>query len=93
VEHYADRLHNLGCRFLYSLNQDKSRYNPELTNVHEILATRYWLNEISVLPVRYWSLPTQRELDELRLRKKKRSTSGPVMEYRHMIGWRRIDVE
>jgi hypothetical protein len=93
VANYADRLHDLGCRFLYSLNRDKSRYNPELTNVQEILATRYWLNEISVLPVPYTSLPTRREMDERRLRKKKRPTSGPVMEYRHMIGWRRIDVE
>jgi hypothetical protein len=94
VTGYAHRLHELGCRFLYSLNRDKSRYNPELSNVHEILATRYWLNEIPVLPVPYTSLPTRREMEERRQKKKKKEpASGPVTDYRHMVGWRRVDVE
>jgi hypothetical protein len=97
VAGYADRLHDFGCRFLYSLNRDRSLYNPELTNVHEILATRYWLNEISVLPVPYnIPLSARREMDEQRSKKKKTKkkspASSPVMLYRHMIG-RRIDVE
>jgi hypothetical protein len=94
VASYADRLHELGCRFLYSLNRDRSRYNPELTNVHEILDSWYSLSEISMLPVAYMDVRTRQEIDEQhsRKKKKKRPASGPVMEYRHMIGQRRADV-
>jgi hypothetical protein len=96
VASYADGLHRLGCRFLYSLNRDRSLYNSELTNAHEILASRYSLSEIAVLPVQYTVLPTRQEMDEEGAKKKtkktKKTASRPVMRYRHMAGSRRADV-
>ena len=35
---YIERAHALNCPFVYSLNRDKSSYNPEINSVSEILA-------------------------------------------------------
>lgn len=114
VEGYVHGMYELGCTFLYSLNRDKSRFNPELTGVHEIMATRYWMNEISVLPVPYTVLTTKEEQRDRQRREKARrpaskkskpaskkseaaghtsQSSMPAQAYRHMIGWRRVDVD
>src|SRR5439155_23981852 len=70
VQAYVDRLFELRCRALYSLNRDRSVYNTELTNVREIIASRYSLEEIPVLPVPYTTLLSRNELAERARRKK-----------------------
>ena len=90
VEGYVHRLYDLGCRFLYSLNRDRSGYNTELTGVREIMASRYWLNEIPVLPVPYTRLVTREEMEERRRREQKKGPDDSPRRYRHVIGWRRV---
>jgi hypothetical protein len=82
VQSYVDRLFALGCPALYSLNRDRSPYNRELTNVREIIGTRFDVDEIEVLPVSYTKLVSRAELAELRAREPKRSSR----DYRHVIG-------
>ncbi len=72
---YAERAHALNCPFVYSLNRDKSSYNPEISSVSEILARYFWPHEISVLHVPYTKMMDERP-----------STS----DYKHIIGWRRV---
>ena len=90
VRGYVDWLHGLGCRFLYSLNRDTSQYNAELTSVREIMATRYWLREVSLLPLQYTTLATRAELE----RKARKTSKPPAPDrgrvYRHVVGWQRI---
>jgi hypothetical protein len=75
VTAYVERAHALGCRFLYSLNREKSGYNPEIESVSRIIDRYYWPRDVSVLPVSY-----QKMLDE---------ETSPN-DYKHVIGWRRI---
>jgi hypothetical protein len=56
VRRYAERLHEIGCRALYSLNRDRSGHNDELDAVSQILAEQFALTEIEVLEVPYTSL-------------------------------------
>ena len=75
VTAYVERAHALGCRFLYSLNREKSGYNPEIESVSRIIDRYYWPREVSLLPVSY-----QKMLDE----------EASPNDYKHVIGWRRI---
>jgi len=53
VEAYVERSYELGSRYLYSLNRDRSYYNSELHSVSEIVDRRYWPHEIPVLDMGY----------------------------------------
>ena len=77
VEAYVRRAHELGCPFLYSLNRDRSHYNLELSSVRSVLSKYYWPRESKILPVSYTKM-----LDE--------EPDHPDREYKHVIGWRRI---
>jgi hypothetical protein len=72
---YVERAHALNCPFVYSLNRDKSAYNPEITSVSEVISRYYWPREIPVLPVPYTKM-----MDEL----------PSAHDYKHIIGWRRV---
>jgi hypothetical protein len=77
VTAYVSRARALGSPFLYSLNRDKSAYNREIESVTAIIERFYWPREVEVLPV-----PYQKMLGD------KRST----VDYKHVIGWRRVKV-
>ena len=75
VAAYVERAYTLKCPFLYSLNRDKSAYNPEISSVSDIISRHYWPREISVLPVPYTKFIGEQP---------------SVNDYKHVIGWRRI---
>ena len=75
VRGYVMKAFELECPFLYSLNRDRSVYNLELTSVRDIITEHYWPHEIAILPVSY-----QKMLDEVPSDK----------DYRHVIGWRKV---
>ena len=77
VAAYVERAFDLKCPFLYSLNRDKSAYNPEISSVSEIISARYWPREVSVLPVPY---------------QKMMGDTPSAIDYKHLIGWRRVKV-
>jgi hypothetical protein len=74
VTNYVSRAHALNCRLLYSLNRDRSQYNPELESVSAIVSRFYWPHEVPVLDVPYtkWIGDTPSDKD-----------------YKHIVGWRR----
>jgi hypothetical protein len=74
---YVERAYRLECPFLYSLNRDRSGYNPEIESVSEIISRFYWPRDVSILPV-----PYQKMLDE----------KPSDTDYKHVIGWRRVKV-
>jgi hypothetical protein len=74
---YVERAFDLKCPFLYSLNRDKSAYNPEISSVSEIISRHYWPREVSVLPVPY---------------QKMMGDTPSAIDYKHLIGWRRVKV-
>lgn len=88
VESYAAHAFALGCPFLYSLNRDRSPYNPDLTNVREILGELFWLHEVEILPVSYTKM-----LDHPGKRAKRpkalAAAADSGLDYRHVVGWRR----
>ena len=75
---YVAKAHALNCPFVYSLNRDKSAYNPEITSVSDVISRYYWPREIAVLPVPYTKM-----MDEL----------PSANDYKHIIGWRRVKTE
>ena len=75
VAGYVERAHALNCPFFYSLNRDRSAYNPEISNVSDILSRYYWPRDLQILPVSY-----QKMLDE----------PPSPHDYKHNIGWRRV---
>jgi hypothetical protein len=77
VAAYVKHAFDLKCPFLYSLNRDKSAYNPEISSVSEIISRHYWPREISVLPVPY---------------QKMMGDTPSSIDYKHLIGWRRVKV-
>jgi len=77
VDAYARAAHEQDCAILYSLNRERSGYNRELTSVSEILGRYYWLHEVKVMPVGY-----QKMLDE----------APSDKDYRHQVGWRRVQL-
>lgn len=74
---YVSRAQALNCKLLYSLNRDRSPYNPEIENVGAIIDRYYWPHEIAVLPVPYTKM-----LDD----------EPPQKTYRHIVGWRRAKI-
>jgi putative sugar O-methyltransferase len=77
VDAYVERAFALNCPFLYSLNRDRSAYNPEISSVSEILSRYYWPRDVKVLPVPYTKM-----LDE----------HPSATDYKHVIGWKRVKV-
>ena len=75
VARYVGHAYALNCPFLYSLNRERSAYNPEIESVSEIVSRFYWPREIGMLHV-----PYTRMLD---------GSSSPD-DYKHIIGWRRV---
>lgn len=101
VEGYIRRAHELGCPYLYSLNRDRSLYNPDLLGVSELLNRYYWPHEIEVLPVSYvYMMDRVRSMpraQRAKLRAKalaagKQLAGKESMDYRHTVGWRRISL-
>jgi putative sugar O-methyltransferase len=78
VTSYVRRAHELGARFLYSLNRERSGYNHELDSVSRIVAEYYWPREVSILKVSY-----QKMLDE----------APGASDYTHIVGWKRVKVD
>jgi hypothetical protein len=87
VDRYARHAFEAGCAYLYSLNRDRSPYNPQLTNVREILARWYELREIAVLPVSYTKLPS--EPGKIGKAKPKKLSGREDLDYKHVAGTRR----
>ena len=77
VTSYVAKSHELGARFLYSLNREKSGMNNELDSVTRIVSQYYWPREVAILKVSY-----QKMLDE----------PPAKSDYKHIIGWRRIRI-
>jgi hypothetical protein len=82
VEAYARRARELGARYLYSFNRDRGPYNPQITSVRAMLDRHFWLHPVTVLPEPY---------TELRMRDKKKPREVGEFDYRHVIGWPRLD--
>lgn len=81
VRRYVRGLRQLGCRRLYSLNRDRSKYNDELTSVRTVIAESYSIEEISVLEAPYTTLGSVAARSRLR-----RARKIPAHEYRHVLG-------
>lgn len=75
VTAYVARAHELGARFLYSLNRERSGMNDELDSVTRIVSQYFWPREVSLLKVSY-----QKMLDE----------APGANDYKHLVGWKRI---
>lgn len=90
VEAYVQRAHELGSSYLYSLNRDRSPYNPEIKSVRPIIERWYWPHEVAVLPVSYTKMLDKLEQARTKKAKKEGAAAGPDLDYRHVIGWRRI---
>jgi putative sugar O-methyltransferase len=99
VETYVRTAFEQDCRFLYSLNRDRSLYNPQLTSVRSIMDRYYSLREMPILPVGYSKmLPRpdgkQRALSRMKA-KARRATPKPERRpdrgYKHVIGWKRSE--
>jgi hypothetical protein len=77
VTSYVAKAHDLGARFLYSLNREKSGMNNELDSVTRIVSQYYWPREVEILKVSY-----QKMLGEL----------PGKNDYKHIIGWKRVRI-
>jgi hypothetical protein len=88
VQSYAAHAFELGCPYLYSLNRDRSPYNPDLTNVREILGECFWLHEVEILPVSYTKMLDQPGKRAKRPKALAAAADGGL-DYRHVVGWRR----
>jgi len=76
VAEYVQTLADSGCLQLYSLNRDRSRYNPELSTVTEIIETRYRVERLEVLDVPYTVLVSRPG----------KPPDVSSADYRHLIG-------
>ena len=77
VTTYVAKSHQLGARFLYSLNREKSGMNDELDSVTRIVSQYYWPREVQILKIGY-----QKMLDE----------PQSANDYKHLIGWKRVRI-
>ncbi|HVR76113.1 MAG TPA: putative sugar O-methyltransferase [Planctomycetota bacterium] len=104
VRDYVTRVHDLKCPFLYSLNRDRSPYNTQLSSVSAIIDTRFWIHEVEVLPVNYTKMMDKVPAAiQKKAKAAARETEGKPekpqaagaradLDYRHLIGWRRVKV-
>ena len=77
VTSYVAKSYELGARFIYSLNREKSSMNSELDSVTRIISQYYWPREVQILKVSY-----QKMLDE----------APTKSDYKHVIGWKRVRI-
>jgi putative sugar O-methyltransferase len=77
VTSYVAKSYELGARFIYSLNREKSAMNSELDSVTRIISQYYWPREVQILKVSY-----QKMLDE----------APTKSDYKHVIGWKRVRI-
>jgi hypothetical protein len=84
IEAYAELAASIGCRSLYSLNRDRSRYNEQLDSVSARLSTHYDLREIRLLGSPY----TKAIKKDSAISVEEASRSGRFEEerYRHLAG-------
>ena len=75
VTSYVARAHQMGARFLYSLNRERSSMNHELDSVTRVISKYFWPRDVQILKVSY-----QKMLDEV----------PSKTDYKHVIGWKRI---
>jgi hypothetical protein len=87
VRDYVRHAHALEAQHLYSLNRDRSPYNPELRSVREVIGEYFWPHELEILPVPY----TKMLEDSTRRRKPADPGSNPHT-YRHVHGLRRVEL-
>jgi hypothetical protein len=94
VEQYVRHAHDLEVPFLYSLNRERSNYNPELRGVTAILEKLYWLHEVDILPVSYQVFPDRVPVptrgDKKRRQQGESSPRRDDNNYHHIVGWRRL---
>lgn len=90
VEGYVTLAYELECPFLYSLNRERSLYNPELEGVSAIIERYYWPHVIEVLPVSYTRMSTDPAALRSGAKRKRASVDGGDLDYRHIVGWRRL---
>lgn len=93
VQSYVDWAAMLKCSVIYSLNRDRSGYNEELTNVRDVMASRYSVRMIPMLEQDYTNVAPKpkgraqltRKLRPIakRLLGKK---SAPNRSYQHAVG-------
>jgi len=92
VDAYTRLAWELECPFIYSLNRDRSPWNPEIDSVREVLGRYYWLHEVPLLPLQYTHLP---ELRASSLPERATRWGLSVLrrdspfDYRHVVGWHR----
>lgn len=104
VRGYVHHAAELEAPFLYSLNRERSLYNPELLGVTRLMEERYWLHEIDVLPVSYVrnldAMPpprAQRVKSKVKQLAKQAAAAKPGkplkedLDYKHYVGWRRVE--
>jgi hypothetical protein len=94
VDAYAAQARALRATAVYSLNRERSVYNPELAGVTEILGKYFWLDHVQLLPIAYQHL-----VDEIP-RSRPRIAHGidpgtppddpKASDYRHIVGRRRV---
>jgi hypothetical protein len=100
VRAYVDWLDAARSPLLYSLNRDRSHYNPELTSVRDIIAERYWPHEIDVLPVSYTKMldaapKAKAAKGAAKIKRRAGEVAAKISpqrdaDYKHVIGWRRV---
>ena len=100
VDNYVSRAAQLGCPNIYSLNRDRSRHNPQLTAVSDIISKYYHHSEIKVLDLAYVNLPKKAVLPSssnngflaqprFYLKKvfnRKKAQKKAVYKYKHLVG-------
>lgn len=96
VRSYVSWAQARGSRDLYSLNRDRSPYNPELTNVRDLIAEAYDVTELDLLPVSYTKIvdPWAAKTKDAKPGKPGKPTKVKVakevdadhLDYRHVAG-------
>jgi hypothetical protein len=95
VEAYVAHAYVRECPYLYSLNRERSLYNPELSGVTQIMNRYYWPHPVEVLPVSYVTMLDAKTRKKV-VKDGKRHKRTPVdalrqdLDYKHVVGWRRL---
>ncbi len=93
VHAYVQLAWEVECPYVYSLNRDRSPWNPELESVREVLGRYYWMHEVPLLELPYTRMP---ELKTLSLPERAVQWGLSALgressfDYRHVVGWRRV---
>jgi len=95
VDTYVNKLIQLGCPYIYSMNRNRSRHNTDLTSVPAILGKYYDCKKIKVLDSMYVDFPDHdrsngvtASLKDMIKRWKRRNKlrKKALYQYRHIIG-------